>query len=276
MKRARLHWTLHPEKSKGLYYDEAGRPRSEWYDHEIESKQMSPSAVARELDISYELSVEGVVYNEFRDSHILKAKFEVNPHLPVIRYLDYGRVCACLFSQKDKMGRITFFYEIVLSNSSTHELASAVQSYSGNLGRDVEFKDYDDPSGSYKDHRSKTTDVEIVETYGIYPTHFVSGSNSNRRTDRTALTKQKLSHRVDGEECVQVSQNGCPTLIDAFQSGYRYKEDYSGNLTDIIVEIHPYEDVIDCAAGTILEEFNVQDSGFSSGVRARRANKYTG
>ena len=75
MKGVRLHWSLHPDKAQGLYYDETGKPRSPWYDNEIEAKQMTKAAVARELDISYEMSVEGIVYPEFRESHILKSKY---------------------------------------------------------------------------------------------------------------------------------------------------------------------------------------------------------
>ncbi len=49
MKGVRLHWSLHPDKAQGLYYDETGKPRSPWYDNEIEAKQMTKAAVAREL-----------------------------------------------------------------------------------------------------------------------------------------------------------------------------------------------------------------------------------
>jgi len=48
----RLHWTMHPEKSAGLYYDDAGRARSPWYDQE---SRRAPHRqwIAQELDIDY-------------------------------------------------------------------------------------------------------------------------------------------------------------------------------------------------------------------------------
>ena len=51
----RLHWTEHPEKALGLYYDKYGKARSPWYDHECR-RCASPIEIAQELDISFEAS----------------------------------------------------------------------------------------------------------------------------------------------------------------------------------------------------------------------------
>lgn len=45
-----LHWTLHPEKVEGLYYDESGKPRSPWYDAEC-AKCAHPMEIAQEIDM---------------------------------------------------------------------------------------------------------------------------------------------------------------------------------------------------------------------------------
>lgn len=87
-----IHWTMHPEKAAGLYctcgwiadptthdereqflahdclnlkLPEPKRPeaRSPWYDHEC--RDLTPTQVASELDISYEESVQGRVYAFF-------------------------------------------------------------------------------------------------------------------------------------------------------------------------------------------------------------------
>jgi len=47
-----IHWSLHPLKSMGLYYDGSGRPRSPWYD-EQEKRAVHPKAIAQELDIDF-------------------------------------------------------------------------------------------------------------------------------------------------------------------------------------------------------------------------------
>jgi hypothetical protein len=50
----RLHWTQHPEYSKGLYYV-SGKPHSPWYDAEC-LRCAHPVEIAQELDIGYEES----------------------------------------------------------------------------------------------------------------------------------------------------------------------------------------------------------------------------
>lgn len=52
IKKARLHWTVHPLYSKGLYYDSDGKARSPWYDNEC-ARASHPIEIAIELDIDY-------------------------------------------------------------------------------------------------------------------------------------------------------------------------------------------------------------------------------
>lgn len=47
-----LHWTQHPEKSRGLYYVD-GKPRSAAYDEEEKRPGSSPRSMAREWDINF-------------------------------------------------------------------------------------------------------------------------------------------------------------------------------------------------------------------------------
>lgn len=275
MKGLRLHWTLHPDKAEGLYYDATGKPRSPWYDNEIKSKQMTQAAVARELDISYELSIEGIVFQEFRDSHILKAPIEINPFKPVYRFVDYGRVNACLFSQFLGNGTLVFFKEIVLENSSTPEQAKIIQAYSVQLGAD-QFIDYGDPSGEYADVNSATPSTSIMNQYGIFPTskaHKTAGPK--RKVARIDMMKYKLSERIGNTESILVHHT-LKTTIDALQSGYRYAENKNGEILDTVLEVHPYEDVVDCMAGTIFEVFNVQRVVDLPESYQKQRNKYTG
>jgi hypothetical protein len=48
----RLHWSLHPTKAEGLYYDAEHKPRSPWYDRECR-RFLHPKQRAQELDIDY-------------------------------------------------------------------------------------------------------------------------------------------------------------------------------------------------------------------------------
>jgi hypothetical protein len=48
----RFHWSDHPEKSAGLYFDEEGKPRSPWYDLQCK-RAVHKMEIAQELDIDY-------------------------------------------------------------------------------------------------------------------------------------------------------------------------------------------------------------------------------
>ena len=277
MKGIRLHWSLHPDKAEGIYKDDAGQLRSPWYDNEITSKQMTPAAVARELDISYALSVEGIVFKEFQDAHILYKPYEVLPDLPVYRFVDYGRVNACTFAQLRPNGQLVFFKEIVLEGSNTDSQAQVIEAFSSTLGVE-RFIDYGDPTGEYGDVNKGISSVSYMHNHGIYPSskaHKMAGPK--RRDMRNDMMKQKLLERTpEGGECIQVHHK-MTCSIDAFQSGYRYKEDANGNVLDTIHEVHPYEDVVDCIAGTVFEIFNPTRSRGDIIDRPERVrNPYTG
>jgi hypothetical protein len=52
-KKLRLHWSVHPEKTVGLYTDAmTGKPRSIWYDNECK-RAAHPMEIRQELDIDY-------------------------------------------------------------------------------------------------------------------------------------------------------------------------------------------------------------------------------
>jgi hypothetical protein len=65
IQKLRMHWTEHPEKAAGLWYDDEGKPRSPWYDRECLRRPI-PMLIAQELDIDY----LGSSY-QFFDSEVL-------------------------------------------------------------------------------------------------------------------------------------------------------------------------------------------------------------
>lgn len=278
MKAISLHWSLHKEKAKGLYYDENNKPRSEWYDHEIKSKQMTPSAVARELDISYEGSVEGIIFPEFsRRLHVYSGDIGVNPHLPVIRYFDYGACCAALFSQVDQFNRIKFFHEFVIeAQGNAKKLASGATAYTNReLPHIKRFRDFDDPAGEHDKWVNGTPSIQIMREHGFNPTHSISASIQSRRKARIEMLHQKLGELVDGVPTILI-HDSCKFLIDAFEGGYRHPINSQGEVNiDDVDEIHPYEDVMDCCGGTLLETMSIYKPDVPKYKPVKR-NPYTG
>lgn len=267
LKKVRLHWSIHPEKDVA------------WY--EKEKKRSTEDEIARELDISYTMSVASTVFKkEFKEHlHVFREPYEVNKNLPVIRVLDYGVCNATLFLQQTPHGNLIAFKEIILEKSSTQEQGMAIQAYSNKL-ECRGFDDYGDPAGGNAHFRGDKTDDEIVCSFGIKPCYGVSQSIADRAKKGRELIKRKLSERYNGHECIQIYGPGCPTLVEAFQFGYRYKTDRSGEIAynDDVEKQHPYNDIMDCLRYACIELFDVvrRDEKPRKAVKAFSRNKYTG
>lgn len=72
MPKIRLHWTGHPRKSLGLYYDQDGKPRSPWYDSLGPVYGLTQWQIAGEVDIN----PEGSDYNLFDERDLKKLEEE--------------------------------------------------------------------------------------------------------------------------------------------------------------------------------------------------------
>lgn len=252
IKLSSLHWRQHPLK------DDA------WY--EEQKRRMTKDEVARELDISYEHSVEGIVFGEFTERHVVKEPYRFDPYLHTVVAFDFGRTMSALLAQKDSHGRLHVFKEFVVCPSgefgfkgeNTADIGRIVQSYLGDLDIKSAVDYVCDPAGNSKDHRSKTTDVLILEGMGFKPLQFSKAMKMQERLQQgVQLIKKKLSERIGDAESILVYESGCPILLDSFRSGYRYRKDHAGNITDKIDELHPYEDVMDCLRYILIEKFTV-------------------
>lgn len=250
----------------------------EWYDNE--ATRMTVDEIAAELDISYEKSSRAVVYKEFKDAHILRGDWKPDPNLPVIRILDYGKTCACLFAQKDAFDRMTFFHEIVLidEENPTDKLGRAGKSYSTDLVCQG-FKDHDDPAGKTDNYvNADETSYKVIRKYGFNPTHTVSQASAARRRNRVDQTKYFLAQFPEGQPQIRVHESMHYT-IQALQGGYRHKVDRNTQeVLDDILEEHPHEDVADCFGIAIVEQLTVKRNRPKNKRKPprRKRNPYTG
>lgn len=69
----RLHWSIHPLKSIGLYRDEQGKERSPWYDEQCR-RAATEWEIAQELDISYVSSGTQAIDQTVVDRLLLRCK----------------------------------------------------------------------------------------------------------------------------------------------------------------------------------------------------------
>ena len=239
MRILRFHWKNHPDKNQA------------WYDYQC--RKESPDAVAREIDINYNLSVGNVVFKGFNPLlHVdetpldkILAKFTREEKL--IRAFDFGRTCCVLISAMDTMGRLYVLKEIIITASDTPTLAKVTKQWM----QGVTFgtaKDTCDPSGvtkNYNDEKAPTA-IEVLQDNGFKPEYDKIVSVRDRVTNGVELLQSLLSQMIDGRPMIKINAQGCPTLIDAFQSGYAWKVSNNGEVLDTINEMHPYEDVMDC------------------------------
>lgn len=142
-RRSTLHWTLHPDKSKGVMLADEGRlvssadaffhwkkgrvVTSPWY--EEEKLKRTPLDLAKELDISYTASVSNRVYPEFeRKIRIGKFGYQEDPNKVLISIWDYGLdMVAIMWMIKDlKTNRNTLIDAIQKKNEEIAFFAAFV------------------------------------------------------------------------------------------------------------------------------------------------------
>lgn len=266
-----LHWKQHPLKDDAWYAEQ--------------KKRMTKDELAREHDISYEHSVEGIVFGELTEQHVIKEEYSFNPYLGTIVAFDFGRTMVGLISQKDNYGRLHIFKEFVIDptgkwgykGENTPDLGRIVQGYLGDLEIKSRVDYVCDPAGNSPDHRTKTTDVQTLEGMGFRPLQFMKAQKMREREKQgVSFIKKKLSERIGDAESILIYESGCPILLEAFRSGYRYKQDHAGNITDTIHGEHPYEDVMDCLRYTLIEKFSIEGKVEVPKRQPRRGNSYTG
>lgn len=246
-----IHWRKHPRKTNA------------WY--EGEKNRMSEDEIARELDISYDFSVKGVVFKEFSPQiHKVATPYKFNPYWKTVVAFDFGSTCAFLVSQIDPQDRLHVFHECILyQNGNTEDIADAWNAYSKTLELESTPIYVCDPAGVTGEFKTKEklTDIQILQNAGIKGVQYYKAQKMrDRLVNGVKMAKALLSRMTQGQPKIRVYEEHCETLIEAFQSEYRYKENNKGERLDIIDEKHPWEDIMDCFRYTIIEQFSVIDS----------------
>ena len=239
VQRASLHWSLHPHK------DET------WY--QAQCKRMSEDEIARELDINYSLSVRNRVFGEFTQEH--QRALTWNELRPVIRVWDFGYHCpACVWMQIDEKGRVLVLRECVGEREPLKQFALRVKELTDIYFPQARLQDICDPAGSQRSDKSDDTSIEVLHGLGIVPSY-----QRSRISDGIERIRHLLSEEREGLPALLVDSEACPLTVEAFQSGYRYREG-SSRETEPVQE-HPYEDVMDCVRYGVMAKANLFEEG---------------
>lgn len=259
-----------PEDNNGFYkyvlkWEYVPSNDMAWYQKQC--NKMTEDEVASELDRNYSLSVSGKVFTSFkRERHVTNKKPMVDKNRPVYRIWDFGATNCVVYGQIDASGRRVLHHERLLVKSGTPEQIPAAKADSEALFHGCEFIDICDPSGQYPDGKLGDPHTTLLEKAGIRAryTEIEKVTPAFRKRFSRTMVENDLSRLIGGEFALTIyydpaTGEGCPTIVEAFEGGYCYKKDKNNNTLDIIVEKHPFEDVMDCIFYWYLETQGTQD-----------------
>ncbi len=225
-----LHWQLHPHK------DDA------WYQQQCQ--RMGADAVARELDMNYNLSVSNRVFADFGPQHSVE-QLDVLPNRRIVRTWDFGYHCpAVVLLQIDDDGVVRVLREILGHQTVLTTFAQGVLELCQQHYPHAEFDDICDPAGGQKNDKGDRTSIDILNSLGVYPFY-----KPTRILRGLALIRTKLLGN-NGTPHLLIDRRHCKNLIDAFEGGYRYASEQH----ELPMEEHPFEDVMDCLRYAIVHK----------------------
>jgi hypothetical protein len=176
-------------------------------------------------------------------THVRDMVVAVNPMRPITIAMDFGRTPCALIGQVDTFGRYLVFQEITSDDMGLHQLLAEkvkpvllAEPYVGKRAYVVA-----DPAGNQKSQLTEENAFDVLKQHGFvaYP------APTNDIEPRLLAVEKMLRQQIMGEPALQISRSGCPTLIRAMASQYRYRKRKDGQLEDKPEKLHPYSDVAD-------------------------------
>lgn len=244
-------WWKHPVFGRDLRQLPDGRYTSPWY--EAKCAANSAQTVARDYDLNYQDSIGAKIFFLYGGQH-LDDKLKPSPESKLIRIWDPGLTFAVLWAEIDKWERLLFYKELIMKNAVLDHVAEAVLEITQEIGEGCKVEDIGDPANIYR-RGSITEDTEysiLQRKYGIYVrTTNISAVGPQKRTKQSItylLDKMGTRSNDRGTPQLLVNPMECPTLHEAFMGAYSWQVDTNGNIREgYPAQVHPYEDVADCA-----------------------------
>ena len=178
------------------------------------------------------------------NTHVCDMQAVINPHRPVAIGFDFGRTPTALIGQVDTFGRLLVFEEVVTEDMGLHQMLQErlkpklmTEPYVGKRVFVVA-----DPAGKQKSQLSEENAFDVLRANGLlaYP------AATNDIPPRLLAVEKMLRQTIMGEPAIQISRLGCPNLVRALGSQYRYRRKRDGQLEDVPEKNHPASDCADC------------------------------
>jgi hypothetical protein len=244
---------LHPKANWRLYHQPSGvGPNAEnianlpngYYDDLIDGKDSDFAAVHVESQWGTSNAGQAVFRRSFHaPDHAREMQAITNPHRPLMIGMDFGRTPCALICQVDSFGRLYVFKEVVTDDMGLEQMIierlMPVLSAPPFVGRRVFV--VADPAGNHKTEIREETAFSTLRDHGFlaYP------AVTNDVDKRILAVNKLLLMRIAGEAGIQICREGCPTLVTAMGSLYRYKKKKDGQLEERPDKTHPWSDVAD-------------------------------
>lgn len=215
------------------YYDNlAGDRDQEWVAVHVESQWGTSNAGQAVFRRSFDAT-----------THVKDMKLIVNAHRPIMVGLDFGRTPCAVIGQVDSHGRGIIMREVVTENMGLPQMLEehllpvlATEPFAGKSVFVV-----GDPAGRAKSQLSEETAFDVLKQHRLlaYP------ASTNDIDPRLRAVERMMRSSIMGEPGLQISREGCPTLVKALGNKYRYKKKKDGQLEDVPEKLHPWSDVTD-------------------------------
>lgn len=163
-------------------------------------------------------------------THLLSEgdKLVVNPVLPVLVGIDFGRTPACVFTQEDNRGRILVFEELTSKDMGLNQFCEylLIPTIRERYSRNRIFV-VGDPAGTSKSQYSEESAYDVMEGWGLD----CIPAPTNDPGQRFRAVEKRLLDVLAGDAGFILDPDNCPVLTRGFQRDYRYKKKRGGALT---------------------------------------------
>lgn len=206
----------------------------------------SEERIATQIRAEWGMSNAGqaVFRRSFRpEAHVRDMSPVVNGQRPVMVGMDFGRTPCALIGQVDTFGRLLLFEEVTSEDMGLRQFVNECLKPrlldSPYMGKRVFV--VADPAGKEKSQLAEENAFDVLKGAGLpaYP------AVTNDIAPRLLAFEKLLSVFPGGEPGIQISRSGCPILIRALASQYRYRKKRDGQLEDKPEKLHPWSDVAD-------------------------------
>lgn len=173
--------------------------------------------------------------------------FHTRPHLTVregVTFaigMDLDRNPAALIGQMDAMGRLLVHKELFAEGVGLEHFVRS--ELTPTMFANFRGSAYiiGDPSGVRRSSISEESSYQALERLGYKAIQ----APTNNIDPRLRSVEALLTAQIGGEAALLISQSGCPMLIRAMASAYKFKRSRTGQLDPTPEKLHPWSDLCD-------------------------------